>query len=193
MVSRLDPPLPSTPTRQTEAADARLALRRDESKSLKRDEGGAAGKTYTPIEWEDVSSVSVAALRVFLQTLLETGPSAMESPSISAAPPPHSPSSGAEPQSGLTARALGAYQSVGRAVHDHNIAPPSPPSLPPHTDHLVLGHDISEADREKLSRFISDLIELERRGVVELTMQRNLTFIDSIEAAIKVAKAGISR
>ncbi len=193
MVMRLDPLLPIPHVRSTEATDTRMAIRRDESKDPKQGSGGQVHEDYTGIEWEDTAGVSTAALKTFLQSLLGTAPAA-STPNISAealqaaaATPHHEPTT-------ITARASNAYLTTGRAVHDPNIeAPvPQPAAIVDHPETVVLGHDFTEEDRKRIARFMGDLSELERRGVTELSVQRNLTFMDGVEEAIKQAKAQLS-
>ncbi len=193
MVMRLDPLLPAPHVRSTEATDTRMAIRRDESKDPKERGGGSSHEDYSAIPWEDTTGVSTAALKTFLQSLLGAPPAAV-TPDLSAAAqaaaintPRHEPTT-------LTARASNAYLTTGRAVHDRNIEAPTPQPAAPvdHPETVVLGHDFTEADRKVIAGFMSDLSELERKGVIELSIQRSLTFMDGVAEAIKLAKTGLS-
>lgn len=193
MVTRLDPLLPTPHVRSTEATDTRMAIRRDESKDPKQRGGGSGHEEFSAIPWEDTAGVSTAALKVFLQSLLGMGPAAA-TPDISAAAmaaastaPKHEPTT-------MTARASNAYLTTGRAVHDRNIEAPAvqPAPVVDHPETVVLGHDFTEADRKTIAGFLTDLSELERRGVSELTVQRSLTFMDGVSEAIKLAKSQLS-
>ncbi len=170
-----------------------MAIRRDESKDPKQRRGGHGDDEYSAIPWEDTAGVSTAALRVFLQSLLGTGPAAA-TPDISVAAADPAESQARHEPTTITARASNAYLTTGRAVHDRNIeAPPVQPApVVDHPETVVLGHDFTEADRQKIANFMADLSELERRGVSELTVQRSLTFMDGVAEAIAVAKAQLS-
>ena len=177
MFSRLDPIL-RTITRRTEKADTRLAIRRDESKDSGRHKGAHNSDEFAPVPWEDTASVSTASLKTFLQSLLGIEP-VVGFASNSHEENRHMPTT-------LGARATGAYQSMGRAVHDRNVEAESTPAPADATS--VLGSDFEDADLARIQHFISDLIDLERRGIHELTIQRSITFMDSVEQGIILAQ-----
>jgi hypothetical protein len=189
MFSRLEPILRPV-IRRTESADTRMAIRRDESKDFGRSKGGQGADEYAPMEWEDMASVSTSALRIFLQTLLQ-GPT---SPETAATLPPEE--SRTTPTT-LGARATNAYQTMGRAGHDKNVVTETSPNLPPvdtgaqHPETAVLGHEFSDDDIRRVQFYIGELIELERRGVADLTIQRSLAFLDSLQQAIAEGKASL--
>lgn len=189
MFSRLEPILRPV-IRRTEAADAKMAIRRDESKDFGRSKGGQGSDEYSPMEWEDMASVSTGALRAFLQTLLH-GPATQEA-AFSAPADEHRTS-----PTTLGSRATNAYQTMGRAGHDKNVVTETSPNLPavdtaaPHPETTVLGHEFSDQDIARVQLYIGELIELERRGVTELTIQRSLAFLDSLQQAIAEGKAGL--
>lgn len=191
MFSRLEPILLPV-VRRTESADARMEIRRDESKDFGRSKGGQGSDDYTPMEWEDLASVSTGALRIFLQTLLQ-GPATSET-SVAAPADEHRTS-----PTTLGSRATNAYQTMGRAGHDKNVVTETSPNLPAvdtsaqHPETTVLGHEFSDADIARVQFFIGELIELERRGVTELTIQRSLAFLDSLQQAIEEGKAAVGR
>lgn len=181
MFSRLEPILRPV-VRRTESTDTRLALRRDETKDYANAKDRSNPEDYVPAEWEDLAAVSTAALRSFLQTLLNgTHSDAQATPTPEA--PKHTPTT-------LGSRATSAYQTMGRAGHDKNVVTETPAGLPnvptdaPHPETSVLGHEFSENDIQRVQLFIADLLELERRGITELTILRSLNFLDSIQQAI---------
>ena len=182
MFSRLEPLLRPV-TRRTESTDTRLAIRRDESKEQGGRKGSGGGDDYTPVPWEDVAAVSTASLKTFLQSLLlgSAPPAAPVTLSADASVPRHSPTT-------LGARATGAYQTMGRAVHDRNVDADLAPPAPVPADTTMLGTDFGEVELAQVKKFVSDLIELERRGVHELTIQRSLTFLDSVAQGIAQAQ-----
>lgn len=178
MFSRLEPIL-RTVVRKTEAADTRLAIRRDESKDLGDRKSGHGHDEYSPMEWEDIALVSTASLRTFLQSLIE----APAAPAAPAAAPHHAPTT-------MGARATNAYQTMGRAVHDRNVTEESAP--PAHADTAtVLGHDFVEQELALVRRYIGDLIELERRGVESLSIQRSASFLDGVREGIRLAEESL--
>lgn len=184
MFSRLEPLLRPV-TRRTESADTRLAIRRDESKEQGGRKGGHGPDEYTPVPWEDVAAVSTASLKTFLQSLLlgSAAPAAQVSVPAATEAPRHTPTT-------LGARATSAYQTMGRAVHDRHVdADIVPPVVAP-ADSTMLGGDFGEVELAQVKKFVSDLIDLERRGITELTIQRSLTFLDSVAQGIAQAQAG---
>lgn len=183
MLSRLDPVF-RTILRRTEETDTRLHIRRDESQGQEKGKKGPESGEYTPLAWEDSATVSVAALKAFLQTLLQGTLPAKDTPS------PHSFSPERETGS-VSYRAARAYQTTGRAVHDPNIEaqlPPPPPAGGGAAEAVSLGSDFSEKDLADVQRFVADLIELERLGVTDLTIQRSQTFLEGVRQAIEAAK-----
>ena len=193
MVTRLDPLIPTPHVRSTEATDTRMAIRRDESKDPKQRGAGSGQEDYSAIPWEDTAGVSTAALKVFLQSLLGTGPAAA-TPDISPAAMATAQNTVRHEPTTMTARASNAYLTTGRAVHDRNIEAPvvQPAPIVDHPETVVLGHDFTDDDRKTIAGFMADLTELERRGITELTIQRSLTFMDGVAEAIKLAKTQLS-
>lgn len=158
------------PPRHVENANARLEIRRDESQGRgKRKSDEQAGAHDMP-EWDDTAYVSLASLRTFLESVVPH-----DDPEIYI-PPVH------EASTTLHQRATSAYQNAGRAGHDENVASPAPSA-----SHIET--NFTEEDMARIRGFISDLIELDRRGISELAMQRSASFLDSIEAAIASALA----
>lgn len=192
MLSRLDP-IFQTILRRTEETDTRLHIRRDESQGWKKGKKGPETGEYAPLAWEDSTSVSVAALKSFLQILrqgsvLDSSPasSELEISEESVKENDHSPGHA----NYLAARA---YQTTARVVHDPNIEMPSPapPSGGAAAEAVSLGSDFSESDLANVDAFIADLMELERRGVTELTIQRSQTFLEGVRQAIAEAFTAI--
>lgn len=182
MFSRLEPILRPV-VRRTESTDTRLALRRDESKDYADAKDRGNPEDFVPMEWEELAAVSTGALRSFLLTLLNGTQPGSAGTQPQAEEPKHTPTT-------LGSRAISAYQTMGRAGHDKNVVTETPAGLPnvptdaAHPETSVLGHEFSENDILRVQVFITDLIELERRGVTELTIQRSVNFLDSIQQAI---------
>jgi hypothetical protein len=66
--------------------------------------------------------------------------------------------------------------------------PPPPPAGGGAAEAVSLGSDFSEKDLADVQRFVADLIELERLGVTDLTIQRSQTFLEGVREAIEAAK-----
>lgn len=191
MFSRLDPILRPI-VRRTESTDTRLNIRRDESKTYDEGKGRGNPEDYAPLEWEELAEVSTAALRAFLQSLLH-GPVGPGTPS-KGVPAPEEPKPG---PTTLGSRATQAYQTMGRAVHDKNVVTETSPNLPTvatdaaHPETSVLGHEFGPDEIKQVEQYIGDLIELERRSISDLTIQRSLPFLESIKLAIADGQARI--
>ncbi len=181
--------------RRAEKIYTKMGIRRDESEDLgrkKKDES-----TESSVLWEDMTEVSLVALRSFLEDLLGIDHSVPITPptsSFSPVPPPHS----------LASHAAHAYETTGKAVHDENVAgkrgnilitadggpsdgSSAPSSSPSSQAGFSLGADFGESERATLRGYIQDLTQLEQQGVETLTLQRSLTFLESIQQAIAAA------
>ena len=186
MFSQLGP-LFKTVFRNTEHADARLEIRRDE----KRD-----GRRKTEFEehaddnsmWEDSTDVSVEGLKVFLNNFVRgmdgheknTAPSGIENAQDISPAPAH-----LEPTNTTTARAIGAYQSM--AQKSGSAAPPVIPAEKTSAD-VDLMH---AQDVRVIYKLIEDLEIISARGVQTLTIQRANTFLESLANAVVLAKTGL--
>ena len=178
--------------RRAEKIYTKMGIRRDESEDLGRKKKDTAPSAYSA--WDDTTEVSLLALRGFLEDLLGIGHASslpLEPPTTMISPPLSPPSSAPVSLPVPTAYAVHAYQVTGKAVHDENVAGfSSPPPAPGESasSAFQLGDDFGEAERETLRGYIRDLTLLESRGIETLTLQRNLTFLDSIRQAIAAAK-----
>lgn len=134
MLSRLDPVF-RTILRRTEETDTRLHLSGRKPRSGKRKKRPRKWRIY-PLAWEDTATVSVAALKAFLQTLLQGTLPEKDTPS------PHFFLPERETDS-VSSRAARAYRA-GRAVHHPNIEaqlPPPPPAGGGAAEAVSLGSD----------------------------------------------------
>lgn len=187
--TRLDPFIQAV-ARKAEGIYTKMAIHRDESQDLTRRRKDHSDTDAAPMPWEDTTDVSVVALRGFLEDLLGLAHSGLQANSDILPLPPVSTEQPTAPQTAAS-HAAQAYRTIGRVVHDENveIAAPSPiiPATTPDTD-VRLGADFGEAERETMRGYLSDLVELERAGVTFLTLRRSLTFLESIDQAIKLAK-----
>ena len=187
--TRLDPFIQAV-ARKAEGIYTKMAIQRDESQDLTRRRKDQNDTDATPIPWEDTTEVSVVALRGFLEDLLGLAHSIPQANTDILPLPPVPDNQPTAPQTAAS-HAAQAYRTTGRVVHDENveIVEPSPiiPPSAPDTD-VVLGDDFGEEEREVMRGYLSDLVGLERAGVTFLTLRRSLTFLESIDQAIKSAK-----
>lgn len=206
MWSRIDP-LIQTITRTVEQTDPRMEIRKDESEYYEGRKRDGSAQDAQALEWEDTTIVSTLALANFLSALLGQQPtSSSEEPSEKAEtsedsgelPEPEAPTPkpvSAEPATNTyISRATHAYQNTGRAVHDQNIEEPPPVTTTSDGQEAIvsLGADFGDDERERMRGFITDLHDLEKRGVREISLLRTLNFLDSIEQGISDAGGGIT-
>lgn len=175
MFSRLDPVFQAM-RRQAESADTKLGIRRDE----KNDSGprkDGKDKDGEPSQlWEDVTVVSIPALRAFLNGLVPAGGADAGHADISISATAQA--SGPAPVSDA-ARAAQAYRSTpgGSAPAP---APPPPPSS-------ASGVKLSSEEEKTIFRLIADLAVLSARGVTDLRIYKSDSFLQSLVDAVKAA------
>lgn len=187
--TRFDPFIQAV-ARRAEGIYTKMAIVRDESQDLTRRRKNEADTDASSALWEDTTDVSVLALRGFLEDLLGLTHSDPQMNTDLLPLPPVPADQPTAPQTAAS-HAAQAYRNTGRVVHDENveilpITPIIPPSNP--TTDVRLGDDFGEAERETMRGYLSDLVNLERRGVEFLTLRRSLTFLESIEEAINSVK-----
>ena len=163
--------------RFVESANARLEIRRDDShaQNQKRKDRGEAD--HAPVEWDEMATVSVMALYAFLGSLLASRLH-HDNPPPAFVPAEHQPKTLQQKQ------AMGAYhrvQSRGGAV-DTNTGDDA---LPPSDPSIVLADDVSDDDVRRMQQYRHDLMELNRRGVAEIRLERAENFLTAIGEGIK--------
>jgi hypothetical protein len=175
--------------RKTETINSKMSIKRDESQDLTRRKKGDGNTEISPIPWEDLTEVSVIALRGFLEDLLGlTHPNLSPDLTMSNHSPIPAPLQDEAHQK--AAKAAMAYRTTGKMVHDENlhVAPATPSfSVPDEGSGVTLGSDFGEVERAIMLGYRQSLIELERRGVEFLSLKRTLNFLDSIGEAIEQA------
>lgn len=173
--------------RFVEQTNARLEIRRDESQANNRRKKDSEADTNQTFEWDEMAAVSVMSLYAFLGTLLESHISPENPPP----PPEHAP------KTSLQKQAIGAYH------RNQSYAPPPPVVAPPpipdplpepapstgDDGSVTLSSDFSERDLGRIQSYRNDLMELNRRGITEIQLERSATFLDAIGDAITRAKA----
>lgn len=187
--TRFDPFIQAV-ARRAEGIYTKMAIRRDESQDLTRRRKDEGDTDASSLLWEDTTDVSVVALRGFLEDLLGLTHS---DPHMNTDLLPLPPVPADQPTAPQTAasHAAQAYRNTGRVVHDENVEIVAPiPIITPSTSatDVRLGDDFGEAERGTMRGYLSDLANLERRGVEFLTLRRSLTFLESIDQAIKSAQ-----
>ncbi len=189
--TRFDPFIQAV-ARRAEGIYTKMAIRRDESQDLTRRRKNQDDTASSPNLWEDTTEVSVVALRGFLEDLLGLTHSLPQMTTDSLPLPPVSADQPTAPQT-ASSHAAKAYRNTGRVVHDENVeiiapVPVIPPSEPVSDTAVRLGDDFGEAEREIMRGYLQDLVGLERAGVTFLTLRRSLTFLESIDQAIKLVR-----
>lgn len=158
--------------RKTEDTDTRQALQRHDPEfyKKKKDEGEQQGFKDP---YEDLTDVSVAALRNFLFGLLDRLPQAENS--NTAVSETHR-----QPANPKAAAAINAYQSgAARGV----AAPPVPP--PPSPQGTALDQAAASLDRSMLLGLIRDLDNLAASGVASIALEKGEGgFLENIAAAV---------
>lgn len=183
--NRPDPPTPTAGTPQqkrTEESDTRQAIQRhdpDFYKKKRDDEGGFKDP------YDDLTDVSVAALRQFLMDLLgrADGQALPPQPEVSR-PPDTSPQPTADNSAPPRAAAMAAYQKG--AQRSYVPSPVIMPDVPPDqaTPTTALDRAASALDRARLVALLRKLDEVMARGVTSLSLERGPDFLATIEQAI---------
>lgn len=198
MFSQLGPLFKAT-FRHAEESDTRQYIHHEDKKDGRRKKDDERADDSSTL-WEDSTGVSVDALRVFLINFLngtaaQTGMAAQapgpnmpaSATGLPAATPPETPP---RPVSTMTARAVGAYQSMADKLEPHH--PPAYPPVP------TTGSEAGKTDADLLQggevrlihQLIADLEELGARGVAELKIEPADSFLESLKNAVNLAKSG---
>ncbi len=185
MLSRFDPYFQST-FRQAESTDTRQAIRHEEHKDGRKRRDDERPSVFDNSLWEDSASVSVDALKAFLINFLKSAPFEENvkteplSAIGSAAPRP------GEPRDTVTARAIGAYQTMSYRMYPDE-QPIRPPVAVPDIPAGVGALNANEV--RTIHRLIADLDDLHGRGLRALPFQMADSFLESLVVAVAAAKA----
>lgn len=183
--TRLDPFIQAV-ARRAEGIYTKMAIQRDESQDLTRRRKNEDHNDGSSALWEDTTDVSVVALRGFLEDLLGLVHQGLLN-SDNLPLPPVTVEQPTAPQTAAS-HAAEAYRTTGRVVHDENVEIVAPAPIIPPDNAVRLGDDFGEAERELMRGYLQDLADLERVGISFLTLRRSLTFLESIDQAIKSVK-----
>lgn len=188
MFSRLDPIFQAALPRQTEGADTRQEIRRQEKEDGDRRKGGRDKDDQPGDPWEDSAVVSVRALSAFLSGLAGSGaekkPTGQEDVRVSAygggAVAQEKPNSA----SSEAARAAKAYKTMYyTGQKEHQLPLPAPPAQGG-------GIALSPEEERIIHKLIADAGLLSARGVETLHIQKSGSFLQSLADAIAAALRG---
>jgi hypothetical protein len=174
MFSRLDPVFQAM-RRQTENADTRLGIRRDEKNDPGTRKEGKEKDDEPSALWEDVTTVSIPALQAFLTGLVPTGGIDAGHADISISTAAQQASSSVPVSD--AARAAQAYRSTPGGTQ----APAAPPPTP--ASNVKLSPD----EEKTIFRLIADLAVLSSRGVTDLRIYKSDSFLQSLVDAVQAA------
>jgi len=181
---RLDPIYRALP-RHAEQTDTRQDILRHEEDSDRKNRRERGQSSDDTALWEDRMEVSITALRAFFETLIhpDTQQPQIQAPAseivISEAAPGTLP-----PQT----KAALAYQRTQRATAA--ATPPSAPRAAPSADSNNKIR-LSTAEQRAIMRLVEDLDHLAASGVQSLIVLRHESFLESIQIAVKTAKAAL--
>lgn len=184
MFSRIDQ-IPGTP-RRVETTDPRMDIDRHDADYIAR-RRKKQNETPDLLESvEDGAQVSTTALLSFLENFVQTLPDQKivargNADDVADISPPEEALVPQQPIDPTTARAARAYQSTARAVHDRNVAAPTPAD--PSAGASLLGSE----DIRTIYRLIEDVRVLVSRNIESLSLERAPSFLTSLVAAVEKA------
>lgn len=179
-----------TRPRQAEHTDTRLGIRRHEPEQEGRRKKDGEQKENPGFETDDNATVTIEALRVFLENfLVSLQPQKSDGKTGGGqkitAPQNHTPESspGRPHPDGEAAKAAGVYQHVAQKVDR------TAPSATAHTqDETPPPVELAAADVRAIHQLLADLKPLGARGVEYLVIERSDSFLGSLIAAVEKAK-----
>ncbi len=190
MFSRLDS-LFTGQLRHAETLDTKQAIRRHEDQPGREKKPHEETKEDASDLWEDRTTVSVRALKSFLEQLLKTaqaktpsqagqaGTEAVNvSPAAAAQPAPHE--TAPRHVSEQSARAASAYQRTYRATHADAQAPAAPGAIP--------AIDLNPGEIRIMHRLVIDLGKLADDGTELLVLNKSESFLQSLVDAVEAAR-----
>ena len=189
MFSNLGPLFKAT-FRQTEQADTRMSIRKDDPRDQQRKREAESEETGDSDLWEDSMGVSIEALRVFLENF-----GAGKIPPAAGGAPASNAEASAEtrtapvpeirpPQNTQTARAVHAYQSMAEKTGGGYHAPPAE----------AQGSDLDllhAQDVRVIYDLIKDLKDLAVAGYDTLPLERSDSFLQALQDAVTRLKSGV--
>lgn len=162
--------------RQAENADTRLGIRRHDPEQEQKRKNENRDPSGGFADMQDDTTVSIAALRVFLENfLLSQQPeenAGNESPTELVMPSPGQ----VAPVAARNSQALNAYQAGARTAAKPSapVEAPAQPAAPQLESHEI----------RSIHKLLEDLAGLSERGVEFLRIERSDTFLHSLEEAV---------
>lgn len=167
--------------RQAESTDARLGIRRHEPE---QEQGRKKQKTEdsdTFFNAEDEATVSIEALRIFLENFLKS----QQEPEKTATPASQAPAAeipGQAPHiSGEASQAASAYQTTAQS--NKKYMPPVATTEESAQGPLLQAHEI-----RTIHVLLNDLADLSTKNIEYLRIERSDSFLNSLVAAVQKAR-----
>lgn len=176
MDSRLDSIFRTT-FRQTESTDTWMGIRREEPRDDQRRKKDEDDDKKEKPQWEDDTVVSISALRQFLSTLIAAD-SPLQQPQSSPSPVTDMPPPSSQQQ--RAHNAASAYQNTAR----HTALTPAPPAAEP-----IPAPALSSEENRAIYQLINDLDILQQNGMTSLQIQKEGSFLESLQKAAQKALA----
>lgn len=195
MFSQLGP-LFKTTFRQAESNDTRQKIPHEERDPPQRDKDDKEEKIDDDVLWQDSTTVSIAALRNFLINFLNTMPEAQiidqsmdpnfETSDIDEVhvPQVNRPKERERPTNTHNAKAVRAYQAIANKTQEGRANTPQTQSgptyrKPPSAD------QIENKELRDIYQLIDNLEILSNKGVQDITIQKNGSFVESLQSSVK--------
>ncbi len=181
MLSQLGP-LFKTTFRQAEPNDTRQHIPHEEKEDPQRKKDNQPKAQSNNDFWEDNTSVSVDALRVFLIDFIKTIPEAKDMEFVTNKEQiqnkrPHEKS---RPKNTHNAKAVRAYQTMA----EHAAPPPPLDEGETHNNNDPTADKIQSQELRDIYTLIQDLEFLSKRGVQNLNIEKAQSFVESLKNAV---------
>ena len=173
MFSRLEPLFKNT-FRKAESTDTRQAIRREDKKDGRRKNHDKESETADSELWKDSTYVSVEALKAFLSAFLEQQIKDERDEAQS------QPSSNSQSRQSATTRGYKAAQAY-QNMADKAAQPVQEKPESRRTD------AVESEDVRIMNKLIDDLNTLSGKGVTDLNIQKEGTFLESLKSAVQKA------
>lgn len=173
MFSKLGP-LFETKFRHAENTDTRQAIRRDESKSGRKKDKQERDTERDQDLWTDSTVVSLEALYAFLSGFLQQQLNKEKQSEETDIQNEKPLSQAVSPEQ----KAVNAYQTTAhytQATPTHDMQPEYDPDA------------LSNPDIRIMNNILQNILTLEKRGVTELAIPKQGTFLESLESAVNTA------
>lgn len=170
MDSRLDSLFKNT-FRQTERTDTWMGIRREEPRDDQRRKNDDHKDDEDKTVWEDNMAVSIASLRQFLLSLLESqAPDPQDKGAQTSEAPEEHPLTTTQQK---THKAINAYQTTAR----HSTPTPPPVAEAPVKPNPAA---LTQEENRDIYQLLQDLDNLLAQGITSLTIQKDGSFLQSL-------------